>query len=181
VKEIPRNTKKFVNSSQLLSFLFLVVILLTPNFNQISTEIQSKFSKVGPTEKDLDLYVKSLNTYGFNRCVANSQVLIWGWSSEFYTYFNWNPPENIAATTTSMLLAGYEPSTLSNRIKTAVYDSKTICIFEAIGPKYFSGISTEKTIVRTIPVLEGYLNENFVKFTVPDQGGTLWVRNVASD
>jgi hypothetical protein len=161
---------------QLPILMFLLVVVVSPNSGFIAKEIKSKFLYTGPTKENLNVYINQLNTLGFDKCRKNSQVLIWGWSSEYYTYFNWNPPEDIVATTTSILLSGYESTAFTRRIQAAVYDRKTKCIFEAIGPRYFSNIPSEKTLDTTIPLLRDYINEHFSKTIIPDQGGTLWVR-----
>jgi hypothetical protein len=160
----------------ILPILFLVSLVMVSNISNVVQEVKSVRANGLPTSADLKTFVSQLNSVGFDQCEERAQVLIWGWSSEYYTYFNWRQPKDISAITATLWLAGFEKEVLGNRLKTAVLDPNTKCVFNAVGPRYFGSIPIEKSLEAAIPYLEPLLKRSYAKTTLPDELGSLWVR-----
>jgi hypothetical protein len=78
-------------------------------------------------------------------CPRGSQVLVWGWSSELFAYFDWVPTPNIVNDVGRIKFSRLSPAALT-RIESAISNTKTDCIYEAIGENYFGSFSLTEGI-----------------------------------
>ena len=107
-------------------------------------------------------------------CPPKSQVLVWGWSSELFAYFDWNPPPNIVNDAARIRISQLSNNTIS-RLKSAVANRDTDCIYEAIGANFFGGMTLDEG-VKSLPKdsLE-LLSLEYQQTTLGD-GTSVWSR-----
>jgi len=125
------------------SGISIVLIVLISSLNSVTPAIKSFLdSSIIIENNNLRLdEVRASQALHLPFCPANSQVLIWGWSSELFIYFDWTPPPYVVND-----VARIKVSQLSNysisRIASAISSENTDCIFIATGPQYFGGLSS---------------------------------------
>ena len=103
-----------------------------------------------------------------NFCPANSQVLVWGWSSELFSYFDWTPTPYVVNDVARIKVTGLNKVQIE-RIVAAALNKETDCIFEAVGPQYFGSLSASQGL-ETLPetALKG-LRVNYKQNVLPDK------------
>jgi len=73
-------------------------------------------------------------------CPRGSQVLVWGWSAELYSYFDWEPASRYVDNTWQLLQSPQRPyykATLVDELR----KNPPKCILEPFGTQFFAGLS----------------------------------------
>jgi len=172
--------RRKVRNGQKIS-AFLVVVLLTGNSTYaaiLNLKSSNTRSSIEENQTKLRTLMSDYKSVGFSNCQRGTRVLVWGWSSEFTTYFDWIPPDNLVNDANRIK---YFPDSKSNvrlSVTRAIQQKETSCIFEALGGSYFGGFTDEDSIERYFPELTSLLNKDFVRIEL-SQGGRLWIRNSA--
>jgi hypothetical protein len=162
--------------ANLIVISLVIAFIFLPNQSNIfGTVRQSKINEIN-SNKNLLTRLNALKIEGLGKCPNGSQVFIYGWSSEYYTYFDWNPEDSLVNDPVKMLI-GFNVKGIQNRILGAIASKQTKCIFEAIGPNYFSNISPLDSIENRIPTAKELLLSSYKKVELDPNLGIVWVRN----
>lgn len=105
-------------------------------------------------------------------CPANSRVLVWGQSSELYSYYHWMPASRYVSTDWQIFDLG-DGHYVKDRLESELRASPPRCIVNAIGPDFFGQIPSDLTLSRVIPGTRNWLNQCYAERTAhvgSDQG-----------
>jgi hypothetical protein len=88
-------------------------------------------------------------------CVAKAKVVVWGWSSELYSYYNWMPGSRYVNTVVLMYPneINTKPVKYRNNFTREILNNKPDCIVDATGPSFFPGYGPEKKMSTQMPGL----------------------------
>ena len=105
-------------------------------------------------------------------CPIKSQVLVWGWSSELFAYFDWIPPSDVVNEVARIKFSNLSEGSRA-RIARAVSTKKAECVYEAIGAQYFGGFDVYDSIESLAPIVFKDLNQNYRAHILED-GTKVW-------
>jgi hypothetical protein len=120
------------------------------------------------------LYKALGNSEVLQHCPRNSRVLVWGWSSELFAYFDWVPVPDVVNDVARIKFSNLSEGSRS-RIAKAVSTKKAECVYEAIGTKYFGGFNLDDSIETIAPNIFKDLNQNYRGHILAD-GTKVWSR-----
>ena len=171
-----KNVLQLLDSKiHILVTVMISCLIMSVNQANIFDTIRAAKTNEITANRLLSVKLSLLAGQGLSLCDRNSQVFIWGWAAEYYTYFNWSPPDDLI-NDPAKLLTGFNRKKIEDRIKLAVISKRTKCVFEAIGPNYFLNISPMDSLENRIPELKGYLSEHYKKIELQPSYGEVWVR-----
>jgi len=170
----------FLNAtdSKSIPVVFLLLAGLVFSANQSDFLDSIRLSQRSQVEANilLESKISNLSKQGLELCPRKSQVFIWGWAAEYYTLFDWNPPDDLV-NDSMRIFFGFNEEVVAKRIFAAVSSDKTSCIFEAIGPNYFFNISPLDSLQNRVPSVSDFLISHYRKIELTPEYGTVWVRN----
>ncbi len=120
-----------------------------------------------PTEKSFPYGDSKLPIW----CPAGSNVLVWGWAAEMYSYYDWEPASRYTISTWQLNGGGnvaYYRATLVAELEA----EPPRCLVEAIGPQFFDQIPTSETIAAVIPASQSLLTSCYVERSTLASGST---------
>jgi len=88
-------------------------------------------------------------------CIPKSKVVVWGWSSELYSYYDWEPASRYVNTVVLMYPneINTRPVKYRKNFTTEMFNGKPHCIVDATGPVFFPGYGPEKKMSSQMPDL----------------------------
>jgi hypothetical protein len=175
VSSLPKKSNRNDNPATKKFFYLatpIMVILLC--FSSIAPVVKSYFN-VPDTIRGNQIRFEDLrNSEILNYCPSKSQVLVWGWSSELFAYFDWTPPSNVVNDVARAKFSRMNASSIS-RISEAISDKTTDCVYEAIGANFFGGFTMEEGVISLPKNTYGLLSREYIQSTLKD-GTTVWSR-----
>jgi hypothetical protein len=172
------NSKKHF-STDLLSkknyYIFtLSLLIFISTFGSVSSTL-SNLNKTTETIKADNERFKLLDkSEVLKYCPVKSEVLIWGWSSELFAYYNWTPVPYIV-NDVSRIKFSYLGENFSRNVNSAISSESTDCIFEAIGPQYFGSFTSSEGLDSLSKESLEALTTNYSKYMLTD-GTVVWSR-----
>jgi hypothetical protein len=127
-------------------FLYVIcisLVLLIGSFSTLAPSVAKVFNTSAFVENEKDRYAKLGNAEVLKYCPSGSKVLVWGWSSELFAYFDWYPPSDVVNDVVRLKHTTPSKGTME-RIQRAIMDQDTDCIFEATGQNYFGSFASEE-------------------------------------
>jgi hypothetical protein len=104
-------------------------------------------------------------------CPAGSNVLVWGWAAEMYSYYSWEPASRYTINTWQLdesANVAYFRTTLVAELEA----EPPRCLVEAIGPQFFDQIPTSETIAAVIPASQSLLSSCYIERSTLASGST---------
>ena len=104
-------------------------------------------------------------------CPAGSNVLVWGWAAEMYSYYDWEPASRYTIDTWQLNGGGnaaYYRATLVAELEA----EPARCLVEAIGPQFFNQIPASDTIAAVIPASRSLLTSCYMERSTLASGST---------
>jgi hypothetical protein len=151
---------------------FLIVSIVSAN------SLARPFKDLINTPKLINNYDSRYKTLGDSEvlqyCPSKSQVLVWGWSSELFAYFDWVPAPDVVNEVARITFSNWSDGSVA-RISKAVFSEKTECIYEAIGPQYFGDLNESESIESLAPNVFKNIGENYQLHVLID-GTKVWKR-----
>jgi len=97
-------------------------------------------------------------------CPAGSQVFVWGFSAELYSYFNWTPASRYTANwqISNALSVGDHIEYYRQVLEEELRGNPPRCLVEAIGPSFFEDVPARDTIAGVMPGLAPFLRRCYV-------------------
>ena len=83
-------------------------------------------------------------------CPAGSRVVVWGWASELYAYYDWVPASRYANATWLISPSAHQEEYASVLLGELRRDPPD-CIVEALGPAFFAGLDPAGTLGAVVP------------------------------
>lgn len=152
--------------------VFLIVAIVSAN------SLARPFRDLINTPKLINNYDSRYKTLGDSEvlqyCPSKSQVLVWGWSSELFAYFDWVPAPDVVNEVARITFSNWSDGSAA-RISKAVFSEETVCIYEAIGPQYFGGLNESESIESLAPNIFKNMSENYQLHFLID-GTKVWSR-----
>lgn len=152
----------------------LVLILMISLFSTFSSSTNSVLTKSRQLSADQANFKLLKNSEVLTYCPEKSQVLVWGWAAEMFAYFDWVPTPNVVNEIARIRFSQISPDS-TIRIRNAISNLETDCVYEAVGPSFFGGFSKlegiESLPVETLEILtQGY------ELQVLGDGTSVWSR-----
>ena len=95
-------------------------------------------------------------------CPAGSRVIVWGWASELYAYYDWTPASRYV-NTTWVLNPGEHQAEYGSVLEDELRQSPPDCIVEAIGPAFFAGVDPARTLGAVVPSASPFLKSCYTQ------------------
>jgi len=166
-------------SNPLNSFaLFLVLVLCIISFTNQILGTQSVWSQLKNAVR-LDKAQISLETISSpveekipSLCPPKSKVLVWGWSADLYSYYDWVPATRYTIQS-GMITGSTEPwnslaGDMRRQISAELFAKHPICILNAVGPGFFPYVfSNPQKIQYQLSGARQFLEENYVSYLIP--------------
>jgi hypothetical protein len=90
-------------------------------------------------------------------CPPGSRVLVWGWASEFYLYYDWTPASRYA-NATWLIYPSSKQAEYGSILESELRQDPPGCIVEALGPSFFYGIDPAYTLSTIVPGVSSLLD-----------------------
>lgn len=134
--------------------------LLAERLSHVRTIDSAKVSLEGDSRQNIPVL-----------CPPKSEVLVWGWSADFYSYFDWNPATRYTIQS-GMISGSSEPWNslylkMRRQLTTDLIANPPQCILNAIGPGYFPYVySNAQKLQNQIKQLDSFLKSNYTKHLI---------------
>ena len=89
-------------------------------------------------------------------CPADSRVLVWGWASELYAYYDWSPASRYA-NATWLIYPNDRQTEYGSILDGELRQDPPDCIVEALGPAFFAGIDPAYGLATIVPRVSSLL------------------------
>jgi len=179
--EMHKNTNESEGPRIRLEYLTSSLLLVLACSLNFSTERTASFrySNFVIANSTIDSHLeKYINVLG-RECPAKSNVLIWGWASEYFGYLDWTPTPDFINDANRLLAKGGSSETLI-QLKTLLANGIPDCILSASGANYeFTTYSNGPSIIEYDPEFENLILKNYKPVRIPSEAGLLWVKNPA--
>jgi hypothetical protein len=156
----------------------IMALLLTSILASITTGVP-KFKEISNTalvvQNNQTRFDELSKAEILSYCPNGSRVLVWGWSSELFSYFNWTPVSNVVNDVARTKFSQLSEESIS-RISTEIANKQTDCIYEAIGAQFFGGFGPSEGVEPNSERFLGALNQDYLKVILQD-GTSVWTRN----
>lgn len=179
VTESPKNELSNLNTPASGSFvLFLVGVLSMATFaNQIfgtesfwntlknAASLNSVHVSLESTPNRSDEIIPQL-------CPEGSEVLVWGWSADFYSYFNWIPATRYTIQA-GMITGSSQPwnsqfRDMRKQLTEELMSNRPRCIVNAVGSGFFPYVFLEpQKIQNQLTGVADFLRDNYEKHEIP--------------
>jgi hypothetical protein len=169
-------TRKFVQSlaSKNSSIVATLLILLLASISTAVPKFKDLPNTTGAIQNNQTRFNELKSAEVLTYCPKGSRVLVWGWSSELFAYFNWLPVPNVVNDVARIKISQLSEESIV-RINAGINDSKTDCIYEAIGGQYFGGFVPSDGVESNSADLLDVLNREYLKVILQD-GTSVWKR-----
>jgi hypothetical protein len=103
-------------------------------------------------------------------CPKHAMVSVWGWSPEFYSWYDWIPSTRYTSTVWQIW-----PSDKQEYYRqvylTELNENHPSCILDTASPSFFGNFSQETTLPNVIPQLKPFLDKCYIPsfVTLPDE------------
>jgi hypothetical protein len=99
-------------------------------------------------------------------CAPKSKVVVWGWSSELYSYYDWMPASRYVNTVVLMFPneINTNPVKYRENFTREIYNDEPDCIIDATGPSFFPGYGPEKQMSAQMPELWKKLQKTYRQY-----------------
>jgi len=181
VLDIQKNSKGVasngfdVSVNKKASSAVLVLIAYLASLSSVTPDFKGTFFSSGPILANETRYRYLSNAEILTFCPKRSQVLIWGWSSELFAYYDWVPVPNVVNDVARIKFS--QPSRYQTLSLTAgIKNEETDCVYEAFGANFFGGFSPDQG-VSSLPSDDlDFLRKNYTQTMLKD-GTSVWSRN----
>ena len=95
------------------------------------------------------------------QCPPGKRVLVWGWASELYAYYDWDPASRYV-NSTWMLYPSANRATYDATLLQELDSDPPDCIVEALGGAFFAGIDPSGTLEAVVPGASELLDECYL-------------------
>jgi hypothetical protein len=106
-------------------------------------------------------------------CPPTSNVLVWGWSSELYSQYDWQPASRYVNTATHMIpnVFDWNSSSFRRNLRNEFRSSAPDCIVDAVGPGFATNYDLKMSIMNQMPdlVTGRFGSYSKKKFTLDNQ------------
>jgi hypothetical protein len=103
-------------------------------------------------------------------CPEKTSVLVWGWSAELYSYYDWKPAGPLVETSSAMN-GPYKSPNAIKAIEETISRVKPTCIIEALTSQFFGNFNAESDdLINRIPAAVKTLQSNYVKLNIVSTG-----------
>lgn len=110
-------------------------------------------------------------------CPQGSKVVTWGWASELYSIYDWEPVDKITNESMRVIWDWKDKSVHEERIVNALNNKGTRCLVSALGPKHFANLDEKLHSVEVVSqTINSELSLGFRKHYFDDSGLTVYVR-----
>jgi hypothetical protein len=158
---------KIISYVSLLS-LVLVAVLYAPSItsNQLTT---SQITTRTPWMTKSATWERATTKEGSplsKTCTPGSKVVVWGWSSELYSYYDWMPASRYVNTVILMFPneINTNPVKYRENFTREIYNDEPDCIIDATGPSFFPGYGPEKQMSAQMPELWNKLQKTYRQY-----------------
>jgi hypothetical protein len=111
-------------------------------------------------------------------CPPKSQVLIWGWASEYFGYLDWTPTPNFINDANRLMASG-DSSTTLKVLEKILEEGSPDCILSASGANYdFTTYSKGPSLLDYNPKFWDVILRKYTPVTIPSEAGLLWVKSL---
>jgi hypothetical protein len=112
-----------------------------------------------------------------NTCPPGSTVLIWGWASDYFSYFNWEPYTKIVNDSVGILNNHNNSEYITSKFTKAIESGGVNCFISVVGPNFFPSYEYPKFEVHSVSKEIGdTLDAYFKKVVTTKSGLELYVR-----
>jgi hypothetical protein len=171
--EVSEGLNTFVNKRA--STGVLIFILMFGSLSSVIPGFKSIFNSSESIYANETRYSELNNAEILAFCPKQSQVLVWGWGSELFAYFDWVPVPNVVNDVARIKFSQVSDDQIM-RVSESIKNNETDCIYEAFGPNFFGGFSPDQG-VSSLPGEDlNFLNQNY-RQTVLKDGTSVWSRN----
>lgn len=98
-------------------------------------------------------------------CPRGSTVLVWGWSPEMFSFYDWQPSSRYTLATW-FTSPGSDKRPYYRHLRDELHSERPDCIVEAIGPAFFGNFAHTTTLSATVPGVGQFLRANYVPRTI---------------
>jgi hypothetical protein len=131
----------FYGVSKISYYGMLVTLMVSMiSFSMLEGPVKNLFESQKIITNNDSRYDALDNSEVLQYCPRKSQVLVWGWSSDLFAYFDWTPVPGVVNEVARIKYSSLSESSIASIAK-AISSNKTDCIFDATGPQYFGGFS----------------------------------------
>lgn len=148
-----------------ITTIVLVAMLYAPAIATNQTKSDSTTTRTPWIAKSAT-WERAENKDGFQLsevCVPKSKVVVWGWSSELYSYYDWMPASRYVNTV--VLIYPNEINTKPVKYREnfirEIHKNQPDCIVDATGPSFFPGYGPEKQMSVQMPELWNELRKTY--------------------
>jgi hypothetical protein len=125
------------------------------------------------------MWKRATNQYGVDLetvCPRKSQVLVWGWASELFSYYDWLPASRYPNTAHLMSNNpfGLDTTKFRSRFIKDLKESEIDCVINAIGPGFFAAFPPESDIQVQMPEIVDGTYGLFTKLIFYWDGGHIF-------
>lgn len=151
-----------------VSTIFLVAMLYAPAMTSNQLESDPTTTRTPWTAKSAT-WERAANKYGVQLsavCTPKSKVIVWGWSSELYSYYDWIPASRYVNTVVLMYPneINTKPVKYRKNFRREIYSDEPDCIVDATGPSFFPGYGPEKQMSAQMPALWKKLRSRYQQY-----------------
>jgi hypothetical protein len=165
-------TKSLLKTKYYVFTLSLIVFVST--FGSVSSTLSSLLKASDTIEANNARFKELDKSEVLNYCPVNSEVLVWGWSSELFAYYDWTPVPYIV-NDVSRIKFSFLSENFTRNVQSAISSGSTDCVFEAIGKQYFGSFTSSEGLESLSKEALQALTQNYSKFTLMD-GTVVWSR-----
>lgn len=158
----PQEIQKQRSERRIVMFLFSLVLMqivftnvthaITSPLTNGPEKIRHIFSTTnGLWERAWDEKQVPLSSY----CKRDDSVLVWGWSPDLYSFYDWEPASRYVTTTLMMERQMFAHDTLKfrGRLKDDLNPRNLDCVVVAVGPSFFGGFNETDSMKAQMPDL----------------------------
>jgi len=187
INDIGRGARKNIILRRVRPLILLIMASICPlivygiqdmrgiHQGQLFSNLRYIQNRVGEDNESIKTRLATMKLEGIQDCPRNSQVLIWGWAAEYYTYFNWQPSSAIV-NDAMQYVHGIQKPEIARQVVRNLQDHDLSCVFDAVGPNYWGNFATNRSILTAIPGASAILEAQYIKRDLKTSGGTVWIR-----
>ena len=153
------------------SIVFCVAVfvgLSWPHVSQLSDSMTALTAFKNTDKAVLEPEVSQQAMTLFQFCPRGSQVFVWGWAAELYSYYDWMPATSFVESSMAMN-SNFESIAAKDIIRDDLVYEQPRCIVEALGPQFFGNFdSINDAIVEHIPNVRKFLRSRYERIVVED-------------
>ena len=98
-------------------------------------------------------------------CPPGSEVFVWGWAAEMFSYFDWTPSSRFV-NNGSQLIPSSRQAQFKDALSEELLTNRPVCIAEAIGPYFFRFTDFSLVLAEQVPSVAEMLSNEYEKKVV---------------